>query len=315
MVCGVATLPATKSFLSLENQSINQQLPNIQTKPMSSNHNFVFKRLYKGKVSTVILDWSGTTADAYVIAPAVVFVEVFKNQGVEISMEEARGPMGLRKDLHIKALTEDPIIRERWKGVHGKYPNQADVDRMFADFVPAQLACLPQYTKLLPGVAKVIKRLQSRGIKIGSSTGFTRPMVDILEKAAKKQGYVPDASVAGDEVVHGARPRPFMVYRNLDLLDAWPIESVIKVDDTISGVGEGLNAGCWAVGVARYSNYMNINTLDEEATLSKAEIQRRLEKTRDILRKAGAHYVIDSLADIEPVIADVNARLARGEAP
>ena len=282
---------------------------------MSSNHNFVFKRLYKGKVSAVILDWSGTTADAYVIAPAVVFVEVFKNQGVEISMEEARGPMGLRKDLHIKALTEDPVIRERWKRVHGKYPNQSDVDRMFADFVPAQLACLPQYTKLLPGVAKVIKRLQSQGIKIGSSTGFTRPMVDILEKAAKKQGYVQDASVAGDEVVHGARPRPFMVYRNLDLLDAWPIESVIKVDDTISGVGEGLNAGCWAVGVARYSNYMNINTLEEEATLSKAEIQRRLEQTRDILRKAGAHYVIDSLADIEPVIADVNARLARGEAP
>lgn len=282
---------------------------------MSANSNFVFKRIYKGQVSAVILDWSGTTADAYVIAPAVVFAEVFKNQGVEISMEEARGPMGLRKDLHIKALTEDPAIRERWKKVHGKYPNQADVDKMFADFVPAQLACLPRYTKLLPGIAKVIKRLQARGIKIGSSTGFTRPMVDILEKAARKQGYVPDASVAGDEVLHGARPRPFMVYRNLDLLDAWPIESVIKVDDTVSGVGEGLNAGCWAVGVARYSNYMNINTLEEEATLSKEEIQRRLEKTRELLRKAGAHYVIDSLADIEAVIEDVNARLARGEKP
>ena len=106
-----------------------------------------------------------------------------------------------------------------------------------------------------------------------------------------------------------------MVYRNLDLLDAWPIESVIKVDDTASGVGEGLNAGCWAVGVARYSNYMNINTLDEEATLSKQDLQQRLEKTREILRKAGAHYVIDSLADIEAVIQDVNARLARGETP
>ncbi len=282
---------------------------------MSANANFVFKRIYRGKVTTLILDWSGTTADAYVIAPAGVFAEVFKNQGVEISMEEARGPMGLRKDLHIKALTEDSIIRERWKGIHGKYPNQADVDRMFADFVPAQLACLPQYTRLLPGVAKVIKRLQGQGIKIGSSTGFTRPMVDILEKAAKKQGYVPDASVAGDEVLHGARPRPFMVYRNLDLLDAWPIESVIKIDDTTSGVGEGLNAGCWAVGVARYSNYMNINTLEEEATLSKQELQQRLEKTREILRQAGAHYVIDSLADIEGVIADVNGRLARGERP
>jgi len=282
---------------------------------MSSNGNFQFNRIYRGKVSTVILDWSGTTADAYVIAPAVVFVEVFKNQGVEITMEEARGPMGLRKDLHIKALTEDPVIRERWKKVKGKSPNQSDVDRMFADFVPAQLACLPRYTKLLPGVAKVIKRLQARGIKIGSSTGFTRAMVDVLEKAAKKQGYVPDASVAGDEVVHGARPRPFMVYRNLDLLDAWPIDSVVKVDDTTSGVGEGLNAGCWAVGVARYSNYMNINKLEEEGTLSKAEIQFRLEKTRDILRKAGAHYVIDSIADIEPVIEDINARLARGESP
>jgi phosphonoacetaldehyde hydrolase len=282
---------------------------------MSSNANFVFKRIYRGKVTALVLDWSGTTADAYVIAPAMVFAEVFKNQGVEISMEEARGPMGLRKDLHIQALTEDPVIRERWKGVHGKYPNQTDVDRMFADFVPAQLACLPKYTTLLPGVAKVIRRLQAQGIKIGSSTGFTRPMVDILEKAARKQGYLPDASVAGDEVLHGARPRPFMVYRNLDLLDAWPIESVIKVDDTVSGVGEGLNAGCWAVGVARYSNYMNINTLAEAATLSKQELRRRLEKTHDILRKAGAHYVIDSLADIEPVIDDVNARLARGEKP
>ena len=282
---------------------------------MSSNSSFSFKRIYRGKVQAVILDWSGTTADAYVIAPAVVFVEVFHRQGVEISMKESRGPMGLRKDLHIKALTEDPVIRERWKGVHGKYPVQADVDRMFADFVPAQLACLPKYTKLLPGIAAVVKRLQKRGIKIGSSTGFTRPMVDVLEKAAKKQGYVPDASVAGDEVVNGARPKPFMVYRNLDLLDAWPIESVIKVDDTVGGVGEGLNDGCWAVGVARYSNYMNINSLDEEATLSRAEIARRLEETREILRKAGAHYVIDGLADIEPVIAEIEARLARGEKP
>ena len=102
-------------------------------------------------VGYVMLDCSGTTMDRYVDAPAIVFVEVFKNYGLEITMPEARAPMGLRKDLHIKALTEDTVIRERWKGVHGKYPNQADVDRMFADFVPAQLACLPQYTKLLPG--------------------------------------------------------------------------------------------------------------------------------------------------------------------
>jgi phosphonoacetaldehyde hydrolase len=276
---------------------------------------FVYSRSYRGKVKALVLDWSGTTADAYVVAPAVVFVEVFKNQGVEISMAEARGPMGLRKDLHIKALTEDPAIAERWKGVHGKYPDQGDVDTMFADFVPLQLDCLRKYTDLLPGVAEVISRLQAQGIKIGSSTGFTRAMVDILEEEAAKQGYKPDASVAGDEVVHGARPAPHMVYKNLDMMGIHTIQSVVKVDDTVSGVGEALNAGCWGVGVVRYSNYMDVDTPEQGAALSAAEIDRRMAITRDILEKAGAHYVIDSLADIEPVIEDINARLARGEKP
>ncbi len=282
---------------------------------MSLRSDYVYTRSYRGKVKAVILDWSGTTADAYVLAPAVVFVDVFKKHGVEISMPEARGPMGLRKDLHIKALTEEPEIRERWKGVHGKYPDQGDVDRMFADFVPMQLECLRQYTSLLPGVAETTQRLQKDGIKIGSSTGFVRSMVDILEEDAKKQGYTPDASVAGDEVEHGARPKPFMVYRNLDMLDVHPIQSVVKVDDTVSGVGEALEAGCWGVGIARYSNYMNIDTLEQAESLPESEINRRLAQTREILRKAGAHYVIDEFAQLPDVVDDVNARLARGERP
>ena len=282
---------------------------------MSTPADYVYTRRYRGPVQALILDWSGTTADAYVIAPAVVFYEVFKKHGVEISMIEARGPMGLRKDLHIKSLTEVPEIRERWNAVHGKYPDQGDVDAMFADFVPMQLDCLRQYTTLLPGVVETVQTLQGRGIKIGSTTGFIRSMVDVLEADAKTQGYVPDASVAGDEVVHGARPKPFMLYRNLDLLDVHPIHSVIKVDDTISGVGEALEGGCWGVGIARYSNYMNINTIAEAEAMSAEEFQRRLEITREILRKSGAHYVIDEPSELIGVVDDVNARLARGERP
>ena len=117
---------------------------------MGNQLEYVYTRGYRGRVKGLVLDWSGTTADAYVLAPAVVFVEVFSKQNVEISMTEARGPMGLRKDLHIKALTEVPEIKERWKGVHGKYPDKSDVDRMFEDFVPMQLDCLRKYTTLLP---------------------------------------------------------------------------------------------------------------------------------------------------------------------
>ncbi len=282
---------------------------------MSGNTDCVYRREYRGRVKAVILDWSGTTVDAYVMAPAVVFVEVFKKQGVEISMLEARGPMGLRKDLHIKALTEDAEIRERWKSVKGKYPDQADVDRMFEDFVPAQIKCLPNYSGLLPGIADVTQAMQKSGIKLGVTTGFLRSMVDVLLNDARKQGFHPDATVAGDEVLQGARPKPHMVYKNLDLLDITTIQSVVKVDDTVSGVGEGLNAGCWAVGVSRYSNYMNINSIEDADSLPDEEIKRRAEQTRDLLRRAGAHYVVDSIVELPEVIEDINARLARGERP
>ncbi|NOX39791.1 MAG: phosphonoacetaldehyde hydrolase [Alphaproteobacteria bacterium] len=282
---------------------------------MSKFENYSFTRNYTGGVKALVLDWSGTIADAYVIAPAVVFVEVFKNQGVTISMEEARGPMGLRKDLHIKMLTQDPVIAAHWEAVKGRAPTQADVDAMFVDFVPLQLDCLRKYTTILPGVKDVLVDFQAQGIKIGASTGFVRSMVDILLEDSIKQGFTPDATVAGDEVINGARPDPHMVYKNLDLMNITDIRSVVKCDDTVSGVGEAQNAGCWGVGLVRYSNYMNINSLDEEATLSAAEMQYRMDKTRDILVQSGAHYVIDSLVDLPEVIEDINARLAAGDKP
>ena len=282
---------------------------------MRNQSDYVYNRVYRGRVKGLVLDWSGTTADEYVIAPAVVFVDVFKKFNVEISMTEAREPMGLRKDLHILELTKLPKIRERWNNAHGRYPFQGDVDRMFADFVPMQLDCLRKYTTLLPHVADVTQKFQKEGIKIGSSTGFVRSMVDILEEDAKKQGYTPDASVAGDEVVNGARPKPFMVYRNLDLMNVHPIQSVVKVDDTVSGIGEALEAGCWGVGIARYSNYMDMDTLEEAQSLPKDEIQRRLVKTRDILQKAGAHYVINTFDELPGVVEEINLRLSKGEHP
>lgn len=196
-----------------------------------------FTRSYIGPLKACLLDWSGTTADKYVIAPAVVFQDVFRKYKVPVSMLEAREPMGLRKDLHIKAMTEINDVRERWFEVHGKYPDQEDVDAMFADFVPMQLECLSKYTKLIPGVAETVQTLRNQyGLKFGSTTGFTRSMVEILDRDARKQGLVLDCTVAGDEVKHGARPKPFMVFQNMDLLDVHPAQAVLKVDDTVAGI-------------------------------------------------------------------------------
>ena len=275
-----------------------------------------YSRCYRGPLKACILDWSGTTADKYVIAPAEVFVKVFKKHQVPISMEEARGPMGLRKDLHIKEITKIPAVQKRWFEVHDRIVTDDDVDAMFEDFIPMQLDCLKKYATLLPGVAHTVVNLKNNyNLKIGSTTGFTEEMVKVLRSEAENQGYYLDSSVAGDSVKHGARPSPNMIYKNLDNLGINPIQSVLKVDDTVGGVGEGLEAGCWTVGVSRYSNYMNINTLEEEDTLSEKEIEYRHNISRDILLKSGAHYVVDDITYLPKIVEDINKRLANGENP
>lgn len=273
---------------------------------------------YRGPLQAAILDWSGTTADAHVIAPAVVFFEVFKKHGVDISMKEARAPMGLRKDLHIQKILEIPDVQSRWKSVKGRDPTDDDVADLFADFVPMQLECLPQYTSLLPGAAEAVRVLQSDfKLSIGSTTGFTRVMVDVLLESAKEQGFHPDCTVGGDEVENnmGFRPAPFMVYKNMAQLGVWPIEAVVKVDDTVTGVGEGVNAGCWSVGVAAWSNYTDIDTMKQWEAMSAEEKADRVAVSRERLELSNAHYITDSIRELPWICEDINGRMARGETP
>lgn len=274
--------------------------------------------VYRGNLKAAILDWSGTTADAHVIAPAVVFKEVFEKHNVPITMKESREPMGLRKDLHIQKILEIPEVKERWINVKGVEPTEKDVKDLFADFVPMQLACLGKYTTLLPGVVNTVNTLRNEhGLKIGSTTGFTKVMVDVLLNDAKKQGYVPDFSVAGDEVENdmGFRPAPFMVYKNLVNLGVYPIQSVLKVDDTIGGVGEGLSAGCWSVGICGLSNYTDIDSIEQWENMSQTEKNERVNISREKLLTSGAHYVVDSINELPDVVSDINTRLKNGEKP
>lgn len=179
------------------------------------------------------------------------------------------------------------------------------------------MPCLSDYTGLIEGVADVTRQLQDSGITLGSTTGFTKRMVDVLLADAEKQGYKPDVSVAGDQVKNnmGFRPAPFMVYENLVQLGTYPIQAVVKVDDTLGGVGEGRNAGCWAVAVRKYSNYTDIDTVEEWNAMSDDQKAMCVQRSDDVLRKSGAHYIIDTIVDLPIVIDDINSRLAAGERP
>lgn len=270
-------------------------------------------------VAYVMLDCSGTTMDRYVDAPAIVFVEVFKKFGLEISMPEAREPMGLRKDLHIKAITEIKSVRDRFTAKFGRPPNQGDVDTMFADFVPTQLSLLRggSYHDLLPGVADVVKTMQRDGIKLGVTTGFTRDMLDLLLAGAAPQGFIPDTACAGDET-EMPRPTAYMVIKNLERMGVYNLENAlrrtVKVDDTVSGAGEGAPL-CWRVAVSKWSNYV-ADSWAAVKKMSPAELETKERASKEkLVSESGAHYVIDDLRDLPAVIADINVRLAASENP
>jgi len=275
-----------------------------------------YHRINRGPLQGAILDWSGTVVDNWVIGPAYAFVEAFNLFNVKITMAEARGTyMGLRKDLHIRALTQVPEIAERWKHAHGRRPNDEDVKAIFDKFVPAQLKCLPNFTGLIPGAAEAVKTLKvNYGLKIGVTTGFQKVFSDVCLKDAVKQGLLVDSCVAGDEV-RFPRPYPMMLFKNMELLDLQDVRSIVKVDDTIHGVEEGLNAGCWAVGLSHSSNYMNINSYEERKQMSDTEFNKRGQLSREKLLQSGAHYVINDITYLPQVVQDINTRLARGETP
>jgi phosphonoacetaldehyde hydrolase len=274
---------------------------------------FKYRRHYHGGIQAVLLDWAGTTMDFGCMAPAVVFVEVFKRKGVPISMEEARAPMGAHKRVHIQKITQLDSVRKRWQEKHGRLPNDDDVDAMFKDFVPLQLKCLSDYSELIPGALAMVKALRKRGCKIGSTTGYTTEMMKINLADAAKQGYVPDSTVCASDVPAG-RPYPYMCLQNVINLVVSPVEACVKIDDTRPGVEEGLNAGMWTIGLAISGNEVGMQLKDWKK-LPKKEQQRLREGAYTRMYQSGAHYVVDTIADILPCLDDIEARLARGEKP
>src|SRR3972149_2461178 len=263
---------------------------------------FTYRREYRGKIQAALLDWAGTTMDFGCMAPAVVFVKVFERAGVPITMDEARVALGARHRGPSPTSTNPQPP-----------PGAADVDRMFADFVPLQLECLSEYSALIPGTLEVVGALRARDIKIGSTTGYLREMMAINLADAKAQGYEPDATVCASDVPAG-RPYPYMCLQNMLDLRVWPVEACVKVDDTLPGIEEGLNAGMWTVGLAVSGNEVGLPLAAWQA-LPPAEQQARREHPGRWAWMGGAHYVVDTIADLLPCLDDVDARLARGEKP
>lgn len=272
-----------------------------------------YNRYYKGPVQAVMLDWAGTTVDFGSLAPIRAFTRLFADEGVPISEAEAREPMGSEKREHVRLICQMPRVANSWRELHGALPDSTDIDRLYQALIPLQVAAIRERAALIPGMAEFAAWAREKGIGLGGNTGYATAMVAELLTLAAEQGYAPDSNVCATEVPK-ARPWPHMTLRNAIELGVSNLAACVKVDDTPTGIEEGLNAGMWTIGVAISGNQVGLD-LPQWQALSVEEQQRLRASATDVLAKAGAHYVIDSVADIIPVIEEIESRLAAGEHP
>jgi phosphonoacetaldehyde hydrolase len=265
------------------------------------------------EIKLVVLDWGGTTIDFGCLAPAGAFVAAFAARGVDVTQAEARGPMGMHKKDHIRAMLRTASVNAKWRGRAGRDWTEADVEDLYRTVTPLQLEAISRRGELIPGALEVAAELRRMGLRIAATTGYFHAAADAVRAAAARQGYSPDFHICADDVPAG-RPAPWMIYHSMEALNAYPPAAVVKVGDTTIDIEDGRNAGCWSVGVIDSSNEMGL-AADEFAALPPAEKAARRRTVRDRLLAAGAHAAIDSLSELPGLVAMFGARRVRGEHP
>ena len=274
---------------------------------------FLFRRSYAGPLQAAIFDWAGTTVDFGCCAPVAAFRQVFAQHEVTVTTEQARTPMGLGKKDHIRALTRMAPVAQQWEAIYGHPCTEADIDTLYAAFIPLQLSCLADYADLIPGTLETLAMCRGRGMRIGSTTGYSSAMMELLLPEARWRGYAPDACICPDAVPAG-RPYPWMCLKNAIDLQVYPLAAIVKIGDTLPDIEEGLNAGMWTIGVVLSGNEIGL-TATELGALAPAVRAERFAQVADRMRRAGAHYVVKTIADVPPLLDEIDRHLRHGQQP
>jgi len=248
----------------------------------------------------VIFDWAGTMVDFGCRAPVAALVEAFRRKGVRLDEPAVRADMGKAKADHVRALLARPEVRTAWVAVHAAAPCEQDVAALMEDLGPLMRDAAADTAELIPGAADTVAALRAAGLKVASSTGYTREMMAPVLIRGAAQGYTPDHLVCAGETPEG-RPSPLMIYKACVELGVWPVSRVVKVDDAEAGVAEGRAAGCFTIGVSASGNGIGLSRNLLEA-LAPEDRQARLAVVGARLKAAGADMVIETVADLIPAL-------------
>lgn len=242
------------------------------------------------KIQAVVFDWAGTVIDWGCHGPVAALEQVFAERGVVLDSPESRYGMGLLKLDQIREILKLPRVRQAWRDVSGAGdPDEADVQALYRRFLAAQVDCIEAHTGVIAGVPEMVEKLRSAGIRIGSTTGYPKVVMDVIVPKAEAQGYLPDCIVTPDDTGGLGRPLPWMIFENLRRLNAYPPGRCIKAGDTPWDVEEGRNAGLITIGVCDSSS---------EAASSGAG------RARELLCASGADHVIGTAPQILEILEE-----------
>jgi phosphonoacetaldehyde hydrolase len=249
----------------------------------------------RDRFDLVIFDWAGTMVDFGCMAPVNALGAAFGEQGVPLDEPTIRRDMGKAKLDHVRSLLSYPAVAAAWESAHGRAPDDRDVGLLMQRLGPLMREHAARAAQLIPGALETLGQLRAAGLRVASSTGYTREMMEPVLARAARQGYVPEHLVCSGETPAG-RPTPLMIYKACAELGVWPLNRVVKVDDAEAGIAEGRAAGAFTVGVAS-GNALALS-LEALEALPPAQRAARLEGARRLLRSAGADLVLDSVSDL-----------------
>ena len=258
------------------------------------------------KIGVVILDWAGTTIDYGSFAPMDAFIAAFDAFGIKAGINEIRAHMGLPKRQHIEKMLEGRELAALWQEKHGGAHTQNDIDQIYKCFEKALFEVLPLHAEPLPGTVEAVAQIREMGTVIGSTTGYTRAMMDVIVPLAKVKGYAPDCVICPEDAGGIGRPYPYMLWRNLEKLKCLSARSVLKVGDTTADMEEGKNAGVLCAGVLKGSSMLAL-TKEELERKSAGEKQKLFTKARQKYLDAGADFIIEEIGALPGLIKFLNS--------
>ena len=185
------------------------------------------------RIRLAVFDMAGTTVDDRVDGLPLVlksYDDALRSHGVEVPMEVLNAQRG----------------RDKWTVIKELGGEKAE------DIYDEFLGILRENTgrvKEVSGTSDTFRYLRENGVYVVASTGFP---AEIAEAIVEHLGWKRDGLIDGwvcSEQVGASRPDPAMIIYSMKKYGVSEKRAVLKIDDTMKGIEEGLNAGAYTIGV------------------------------------------------------------------